>query len=161
MPALIVGLDPGTTIGICILDLDKGIVKMYSKKHMPIEEVRVFVQKFGEPVIVATDVSPAPSFVERVASAFGASLYTPLRNVSYTEKQARVGMFLKKHSMKLKNKHEKDALSAALAAYISIENKLRQIEGKVMKKYDKNKVSIDDVRKRVLSGEKMSFVIGE
>ena len=109
----IVGIDPGTTTGIAVIDLEGEVVAVESRKEMGLSGVTRYVMEQGTPVIVATDVSPAPSFVKRVTSAFGAELFVPDGDMSVRRKNRLTQNFsdleLTSHSM--------DALAAALQAY--------------------------------------------
>ncbi|MFH1470338.1 MAG: DUF460 domain-containing protein [Candidatus Micrarchaeota archaeon] len=122
MKLLIVGIDPGTTLGYAFLDLKGKLVHLGSArgadKHRLIENMG----KFGKPVLFATDVTPAPEFVTKVAANFNARIFEPPRDLTEREKEGLSKGFA------VENLHERDAVSCAIKAYHNYENKFRQID---------------------------------
>jgi predicted RNase H-like nuclease (RuvC/YqgF family) len=119
---LIVGVDPGKTIGIACLDL-KG--RLMASGHYPnesLESVISEIKKVGTPVIVAGDKSNPSELVRRVNSSFGARLFSPKKEFTM-ELKRRTG-----RSATLTNQHECDAYTAALSAYNHYSNKFKQID---------------------------------
>ena len=55
---LIVGIDPGITTGIAILDLYGNVVKVCSKRNMGKNEIIRTITNFGHPLIITSDVNP-------------------------------------------------------------------------------------------------------
>jgi len=117
---LIVGIDPGNTVGIAVLGLDGRKISLQSTSS-GIDEAIGAVEKLGTPSIVATDVYPAPQNVLRVASSFNAKLFVPRENVREDMKREIA------RDANVSNAHERDAYCAAVLAYRSHANKLRQI----------------------------------
>lgn len=107
---LIVGIDPGTTIGIAILDLNGELLKLQSSRQMTMADVIEFIWSIGKPVIVASDVVPMPFTVEKIRRAFQAVPYTPRQDISVETKYEIAGKF------GYGNDHERDALTAAVEA---------------------------------------------
>lgn len=70
--------------------------------------------------MIATDVSPAPDFVMRIASRFHVRLFVPERNLQVEEK--------KKIGSEIQNPHIRDAYAAAVKAYRNHESTLTRIE---------------------------------
>jgi predicted RNase H-like nuclease (RuvC/YqgF family) len=110
--SLIVGLDPGTTTGIAILDIDGNLLYSTSKRNLKRSETIKIISSLGRPIIFATDVSPPPRAVERLVSAFGCTIFYPEKPLSVLEKQELVKVF----GEKLLG-HEADALAACLKAW--------------------------------------------
>ncbi|MFW6450568.1 MAG: DUF460 domain-containing protein, partial [Nanoarchaeota archaeon] len=54
LKSIIVGIDPGTTIGYACLSLDGMVLKTYSSKELDIASVIHNISKIGLPVIVAS-----------------------------------------------------------------------------------------------------------
>ena len=54
----IVGIDPGTTVGIAILSLDGELLLSESIRGISHDEVVRMIAEYGKPAIVATDVYP-------------------------------------------------------------------------------------------------------
>lgn len=86
---------------------------VYSKRDMTRAEIILHILRFGNPVIVSTDVSVAPSSVEKVATKFGCAIYSPYAPISLSEKRE----LTKDYYNSVKNDHEIDALSAAIKAW--------------------------------------------
>ncbi len=57
---IIVGVDPGTTIGIAALNLDGELVGLVSSRMMSVPDIVSYIREKGKPVVVATDVVPPP-----------------------------------------------------------------------------------------------------
>lgn len=111
--SIIVGIDPGTTTGIAILDINKKILHLESKKHMRKNEIIKIISKFGNPIIIATDVYPCPKTVEKVSHAFGSKLFCPPESLSTIEKLR----LTKKYENLIEDTHQKDSLASAIKAY--------------------------------------------
>ncbi len=110
---VIVGLDPGTTIGVAIIDTQGEIIKLASMREASKNQVISFISKFGRPILIASDVSPPPKMVERLAASIGCSVYFPEFSMSNIEKQRMV----KEYKELIDNAHQKDALAAAIKAF--------------------------------------------
>lgn len=118
---IIAGIDPGSTIGIAILDLKGGKIGTYSFSGGLAEAVKTIEQK-GTPSIIACDVTPVPDMVARAASFFSCKLYTPQRNIREEDKRKVAS------GAGTSNAHERDAYTAAVYAYRASANRLRQID---------------------------------
>ena len=125
--SIIVGIDPGITVGIAAIDLDGRIVALHSERNMPIGEVFRFISEIGHPVIVATDVSPAPGFVEKIARSFKANLFVPRESLRIDEKNE----LLRNLGITVDDDHQRDALAAAYKAYLRLKPKLEHIDARL------------------------------
>ncbi len=121
-PYIIAGIDPGATIGVAVLDLSGRKISAGSFSGGGISEAMRFIERHGTPSIVACDVSPPPEAVQKIASYFSCRLSVPSRDIREEEKRAIA------HGTGVKNNHERDAYAAAVLAYRSHANKLRQID---------------------------------
>ncbi len=121
---LILGVDPGVVTGLAILTLDGEVLDTVARRSFSRGDVMRYVQQWGVPVIVATDVAEAPEFVKRLAAMSGAVLYTPSRDLSSEEK----AQILDKVGWQVKTSHERDALAAAYRAYLEYKPKFEKIE---------------------------------
>jgi predicted RNase H-like nuclease (RuvC/YqgF family) len=76
------------------------------------------ISKQGKAFAVGTDVFPAPSNVQKMASQLGARVISPSKSLLHTEKTKLVDAFLKskEERIPIRNRHEKDALAAAIFA---------------------------------------------
>jgi len=119
---LIVGIDPGTTIGYAIFDLDTKTFSVGSKREMSKEELTDLISREGKPSLLACDVNPAPELLLKLASYFNSRVFVPGKDMGEREKNQLVA------GMRFSNEHEKDAAAAAMRAFRFYENKLRQID---------------------------------
>ncbi|NLB00970.1 MAG: DUF460 domain-containing protein [Methanomicrobiales archaeon] len=147
---LIVGLDPGTTTGIAAVDLDGNLVLLTSSRQMTMSDIVEELYRAGKPLIVASDVHEMPYSVEKIRRAFNAIPYTPKQSLSVEAKYDLTAPF------SYTNDHERDALSAALDAHRSLQNKFRNIAKRVGQGYD-----LDEVRARVLRGQPLDTVLAD
>ncbi|WP_214041624.1 DUF460 domain-containing protein [Methanoculleus sp.] len=147
---LIVGLDPGTTTGIAAVDLDGNLVLLSSSRQMTMSDIVEELYRAGKPLIIASDVQQMPYSVEKIRRAFNAIPYTPKQSLSVEAKYDLTAPF------SYTNDHERDALSAALDAYRSLQNKFRNIAKRVGPGFN-----LDEVRARVLRGQPLDTVLAD
>ncbi|MEM2934296.1 MAG: DUF460 domain-containing protein [Methanocellales archaeon] len=121
---IIVGIDPGTTTAIAILDLNGDLKSSISSRVFSFADIVEHISANGDPLVIATDVTPTPAAVERIKRVFNAVLYTPPRFISAEEKINLAKRF------GYANDHERDAIAAALLAFNSYKSKFAQIEKK-------------------------------
>lgn len=119
---IIVGLDPGITVGLAILDLKGNILSLTSRRDMQRSDVIKEIDEYGRPIIIACDVKPAPDSVEKIASTFGSKLFSPEDDLSVNEKVELT------KGIKLKDDHQQDALASAIKAYRSYRKVIEKIE---------------------------------
>jgi len=138
----IVGIDPGTTTGIAILDMktDSGFCKTFSKKGATLSELCDYISENGTPVIIACDVKKPPSLVKKTAAVFDAVLSKPRRTIRIAEKRRLV-------NRSIRNRHEMDALAAALLAKRKFSILFRKVES-IMKR--RNLQCSDDVKELLI-----------
>jgi len=108
---LVVGVDPGTTTGYAILDIQGNLKKLKSSKRLNLSSLIFEIIREGKVLIVGTDVKYVPSFIKSFANKLGAKLISPEENLRIIEKKRLIG------DLKVKNLHERDALAAALFAH--------------------------------------------
>ncbi len=119
---LIVGLDPGLTFGIALVDLNGKMVKTTSIKRALRSEILDFILSHGSPLIVCSDVSPMPKQVEKIASLSNAIKFAPTHDLSKSEKKGLT------ENYRVRNAHEMDALAAALKGYKSVKSTIEKIQ---------------------------------
>lgn len=117
---LIVGIDAGIKTGYAILNLKgeliaAGVVKEASADHMV-----WLISKSGTPSVIASDVTPAPYFVQKIAARFSAPLFEPKKVISVKEK--------KKAGRDMTDPHVRDSYAAALKAFHHYANRFKQID---------------------------------
>lgn len=130
--AVIVGIDPGTTTGLAIIDLDGRLCEVLSGKDFSLRNVLSSLVKYPQVLVVASDVSPAPRLVEKVCSAVNSVLYTPSSALTVAEKKALVDAKYTREGYA--NPHERDAIAAALKAYNHFKPKLENLDRRLKKK---------------------------
>jgi len=145
----IVGVDPGTTSGLAVLDLDGRVLEITSKRNASFKTLVEMAGRRGPPLIIACDVFPAPGLAERLKRAYGAELWSPpFEPLSVEEKKE----LARGHDTD--NDHQRDALAAALKAHRSYKNKLEQLGQRAPPWAD-----IDELRVRVVRGQSIEEAI--
>ena len=108
---LIVGIDPGITVGYAVLGIDGNLIGLGSSKALDLNSLISEIIKFGRVVLVGTDKFKTPSLVHAFATKLGAEVVNPKEDLKVEEKKESVS------DLKHANEHEGDALAAALLAY--------------------------------------------
>lgn len=124
---VIVGIDPGITVGIGAIDLNGKVVAVHSERNMSVGDIFRFISDVGHPVVVATDVSPAPGLVEKIASSFKAILFIPRESLRVEEKNE----IIKSLGVEVDDDHQRDALAAAYKAYLRFKSKLDHVDARL------------------------------
>ncbi|MEM4633665.1 MAG: DUF460 domain-containing protein [Candidatus Anstonellaceae archaeon] len=119
---LIVGIDPGSTVGVALLDFSGKKIATKSFLGGGISEAARFIEQHGTPSLVACDVANAPEMALRLASYFSCKAFCPQKDIREEEKRKIA------HGEELSNSHERDAYVAAIFAYRQNANNLRQID---------------------------------
>ncbi len=134
---LIVGIDPGTTTGIAALNFNGKLIDLFSSKDLGMDRAIEHLVKLGKVSVIATDVTPTPGFVSKLAAQLGALVHTPHESISVSEKIELTRPY------KPEDSHQRDALAAALTTLNKFKNKFQKI--------DSLKLG-DDVKHLVLQG---------
>ncbi len=138
---IIVGFDPGLTVGIAILDLHGKIISIKSFKEISRAEIINYIISYGKTVLISTDVYPPPKMVKKLASALNAKIHHPDKDMSVGSKIDLVESFIgDKRSLERskviiteelpQNAHERDALAAAILTYKKYQAKLMHAENR-------------------------------
>ncbi len=154
----IVGIDPGTTVGIAILSFDGELLLSESIRGISHDEVVRMIAEYGKPAIVATDVYPVPSAVEKIRRSFNAVIWSPGGEIRAEEKIALARKF------GYSNDHERDSLTAAMATYKAYKNVFSRVEKRAPKYLDLDSIkfyvingaSIDEAIEKVASESKIN-----
>jgi predicted RNase H-like nuclease (RuvC/YqgF family) len=125
---IIVGVDPGTTTAIAVLDTDGNLLSLMSKRNMSKSDVSRKILKYGKPVMVGADRRPSPEAVEKLAAVFSARLVAPEENLSRKDKNRLAKEFLKNSDFETSNRHERDALASAVYAYNTVKPTMLRID---------------------------------
>ncbi|MGB9827025.1 MAG: DUF460 domain-containing protein [Thermosphaera sp.] len=133
---LIMGIDPGMTVGVALVDLDGRPVFAKSWRTIDRYEIISTISSYGKVVVVATDVSNPPELVKKIGTLLGAIVYAPERDITVDEKNKLVSELKETYDFQIEDSHARDALVAALKAYrhylniiLEVKSKLRNIEG--------------------------------
>jgi predicted RNase H-like nuclease (RuvC/YqgF family) len=146
----IVGIDPGTTIGVAMLDLDGRPIDIFSSKNYSVSDAVARIISLGKPLIVASDVTPTPSMVKRISSIFSSLVPELDESLSLEEKIA----LTKGAGYKYKNAHERDALAACVNAFKRYKKKFSQVQKKTPAGVD-----VEEVKAQVVKGVSISAAI--
>lgn len=135
------GLDPGMTVGVAILNLSGEILDVNSFKEISRADITRHIIYYGKTVIVATDVHNPPKMVKKMASSLNSRIFSPNRDLAVSLKNQLVDDYVYPQDQRLpmsrsrlnhnlipQNAHERDALAAAIQAYKKYQKKLAQIE---------------------------------
>ncbi len=152
---ILVGIDPGTTVGIAILDLNGRALEVLSQRQISKGEILQAITDHGIPVVFCSDVSPTPQLVHKLAATFEAEVMTPNTLLSKLDKRE----LAKEAQISVSNNHESDALAAAINGYKMIAGRFKNLdtEGLSRTEIDLSKALIlkglnsTDARKAVLN----------
>lgn len=127
---IILGFDPGLTVGIAIIDFNGNIIHLKSIKEASYSEVVREIIFHGRTAIVASDVNPLPKMVKKLAALLNSKTYSPSKVMTVESKNEMVKEYLKETSYDRfpSNAHQRDALAAAIKTYKNYEKKFIQIE---------------------------------
>jgi predicted RNase H-like nuclease (RuvC/YqgF family) len=157
MKRLIVGVDPGVTVGLAALSLDGLPVSVESRRNWAFSDLIKTISELGEPTIISSDVTPASALLGKLSVKFSAVLFAPLMSMTADEKRQTARAYAALHGLKLGNAHEIDALASAVKAYRHYEKKFGQVNLRVKKQ--KLKVSADDAKDLVVRGHTLKRAI--
>jgi len=124
--SVIIGVDPGLTVGIAVMDLEGNLLEVFSARDFALSDILEYTTKYNDAVAVASDVTPAPRLVRKIATALDAVVFTPSHALSVEEKISLVDEKFSKQAYS--NAHERDATAAAIKAFNSYRNKLAHLE---------------------------------
>ena len=147
---IIVGVDPGTTVGIAALDLDGNLVELKSSRQMSINDWIEEISSIGKPVLIASDVAHMPSSVDKIRRSFHAAGHNPPEDRTQEEKVAICSGF------SYGNDHERDSLAAAVEAYRAWRDKFRNVEKRLPAGFD-----LDRARAGVIRGLSIEQIVTE
>ncbi|MBW2989564.1 DUF460 domain-containing protein [Candidatus Woesearchaeota archaeon] len=143
-PFLIVGIDPGTTLGYAMIDLQKNLVSIGSEKNLDIGALISLLIGLGRPLVIAGDKQNSPNLINKLAVKLGARAISPDYDLKVDEKRAIAGPF------SAGNQHEIDALASALFAFRKISPTLKKI-----------RIFVEHYKKEELSDNLICFVVGK
>ena len=119
---LIVGIDPGTTLGYAVLDVNGCAVKVKSSKQMNLNSLISEVVELGKVIVVGADKAKVPNLVEMFSIKTGGKRILPEEDLKVNEKKRLISGY------KVKDSHQADALASALFAYKEMGSLLKKID---------------------------------
>lgn len=143
---LIVGIDPGITTGLVVLDMSGRPVHVESGKNLDRSRVTEIVYSLGRPVVVAVDVASPPETARKLAAQWGAVLYHPPEDLSSSEKRILASKLLSGEAL---DTHIRDAAAAAYKAFQALRSKLDVVERTIERmgiELDSNRIKMEVVR---------------
>ena len=158
---IILGIDPGTTTGIAVIDLMIGhVLYLKSKRECGVSEIIRTASKFGKICCVAADVIPVPATVEKVAKITGSKLISPSILTSAAAKRE----YLHNYSditvnYGHLNSHERDALFGAIKAFNLMKEQLTKINNIVRESHSALIPYLAEIQRLVISGNSISNAI--
>lgn len=145
---LVAGIDPGTTIGWAVFDLQGRLVSSGAQKGLDRDALIAKFTKLGKVISVGTDKAKVPSLVSEVATRFGARVFSPLQDMRVDEKREMTGRF------EFGSSHEMDAVASAIVAMRKLQPLLRKIHSFLER--EKRLGILEDVAELVIN-EKISI----
>lgn len=127
---MIVGIDPGTTVGWAVLDIKGKVLGIGSKRNLDPDSLLASIIPFGRTFIVGCDKAKTPFLAHSIAAKVGAKVISPSYDLLVDEKRELTRDFA------TNNAHELDALASALFAHKKILPLLRRVE-KTLEKENK------------------------
>jgi uncharacterized protein len=138
-PLVAVGIDPGTTLGYAVLDLEGHVIKAGSARGAGLQQLIEAVTYYGKPVIVGTDKAKPPELVCQFSAKTGARIVSPESDLLVAEKRVMT------QGIEAANSHEHDALASAFFALKRFAGRLSKVE-QYLKEANKERLAEDAKR---------------
>jgi len=148
---LIVGIDPGLTVGLSILDLNGRILKVESYREATRGQIIREITRHGKPTLICVDVYPYPSYVEKISATLNSRLYTPRSVMTVSEKNDIARKLAMQQGVLVKNAHQRDSLASAYRGYTKHKSEFEKIDKKYFNDYDKS--LRDEIKDLVVKGK--------
>lgn len=126
--ALIVGIDPGTTIGLCIIDFNANLIELSSHRNIKIYSIIKRIIENGKAIVISCDKKKIPEYVNEIRATLGCIVSAPKEDLSTIEKEMIVKEF--GFDEAVKDSHQRDACASALFAYKRLRQKIDKIRDK-------------------------------
>ncbi|MFW9853217.1 MAG: DUF460 domain-containing protein [Candidatus Thorarchaeota archaeon] len=148
---LIVGIDPGLTVGLSILDLSGRVLKIESYREATRGQIIRQITRYGKPTLICVDVYPYPSYVEKISATLNSKLYTPRSVMTVSEKNDIARKIAMQQGIMVKNAHQRDSLASAYRGYTKYKAEFDKIDIKYFNDYDKS--LRDEIKDSVVKGK--------
>jgi len=132
----IVGVDPGTTLGYAVIDLEGNIIELNASKLLNLSKLISIVTEIGLPLIIATDKANVPGFILKLSANLGTRIWHPKKDLLISEKRAIT------RGCQYKSDHERDSLAAAFFAYKQIRSLLTKIDNYIIE-HEKDSIAYE------------------
>ena len=119
LKSLIVGIDPGTNLGLAVIDDNGDIIDKLSGKNIQNEDIIKYISDLKDVVLITTDKKEIPKTILDIASKLNIGIYSPKEDISLEIKNK----YYKDEKLKniFDNNHEFDA-------YISAKEALKKLK---------------------------------
>ncbi len=156
---LIVGIDPGLTIGLSIMDLNGKILKIGSYREASRGQIIREITNYGKPSLICVDVYPYPAYVEKISAVLNSRLYTPRSVMTVSEKNEISRKLAMQQGVNVKNAHQRDSLASAYKGYAKFRSEFEKIERNYRDVYDKS--LRDEIKNLLVKGKTLADAIEE
>lgn len=156
---LIVGIDPGLTIGLSIMDLNGRILKVNSYREASRGQIIREITNYGKPSLICVDVYPYPAYVEKISAVLNSRLYTPRSVMTVSEKNEISRKLAMQQGVNVKNAHQRDSLASAYKGYAKFRSEFEKIERNYRDVYDKS--LRDEIKNLLVRGKTLTDAIEE
>jgi len=119
---LIIGIDPGTTLGYAVINTDGELISIESSKDLSLSLLISKIINLGKIIAVGTDKKNIPSFIREFSAKIGARVIAPKEDIRVAEKQKLTENF------NTKDYHQMDALASALFVHKELKPLLKRIQ---------------------------------
>jgi len=119
LKSLIVGIDPGTNLGLAVIDDNGDVIDKLSGKNIQNEYIIKYISDLKDVVLITTDKKEIPKTILDIASKLNIGIYSPKEDISLEIKNK----YYKDEKLKniFDNNHEFDA-------YISAKEALKKLK---------------------------------
>jgi predicted RNase H-like nuclease (RuvC/YqgF family) len=148
---LIVGIDPGLTVGLSILDLNGRILKVESYREATRGQIIRQITRYGKPTLICVDVYPYPSYVEKISATLNSKMYTPRSVMTISEKNEIARKLAMQQGVMVKNAHQRDSLASAYRGFSKYKAEFEKIDRKYFNDFDKS--LRDEIKDSVVKGK--------
>jgi len=151
LKSLIVGIDPGTNLGLVVIDDNGNIIDKLSGKNIQNEDVVKYISDLKYVVLIATDKKEIPKTILDIASKLNIGVYNPKEDISLEIKNK----YYKDDNLKkiFENNHEFDAYISAIEAL----KKLKEIFEKA-RRFSENQDEYIKILRYILKNRKVEVV---
>ncbi|MBS3124982.1 DUF460 domain-containing protein [Candidatus Woesearchaeota archaeon] len=118
---MIVGIDPGTTVGWAMVNFSGELIAIGSEKEFNRDKLIAELVTHGRTLVIGSDKAKLPSFVQETAAKLGARVFFPHQDLRVEEKRDMTRGYV------FDGMHQMDALAGALLAYRKLQPLLIKI----------------------------------